>query len=185
MALTVTTTASTVDDGAQIAYSMTADRGVSGQIATESPSTVLSGANETGARIAFGIPVAANSSGVLNNSCKPLTAAGAILGLSARTATTERDGPSNSYADGIPDGRAVNILTRGFIYLEVIEAVAPGDTLRYFKSGTNAGKWGKTSSAGNSLALAAGGWAIRKSGAVGTVLQLEINTPAQLSFTAD
>jgi hypothetical protein len=185
MALIVTPNASSVDDGAQIAYPLAADRGLPGQIADLTEATIRAGHNETAARIPFGIPVRLNGSGLLNNSCTPLTAAGAILGLTARTAVAERDGPSGAYADGIPIGAAVNILTRGPIYLEVIEAVALTDSLRYFKSGTNAGKWGKTASAGNSLLLTAGNWAIRKAGAVGTVLLLEINTPAALSFTAD
>jgi len=185
MALIVTTTASSVDDGAQIAYPLIADRGLPGQIADLRDANITTGHNETAARIPFGIPVRLNSSGVLPNSCTPLTAAGSILGLTARTAVAERDGPSGSYADGIPVGAAVNILTRGPIYLEVIEGVALTDSLRYFKSGANAGKWGKTASAGNSLLLTAGNWAIRKAGAVGTVLLLEINTPAALAFTAD
>lgn len=182
--LVFTTTASTVDDGAQIAYPALADRGIPGQIATIGPSSILTGANETGSRLNFGAPLALNGSGLLPNSVRLPTGAGAILGIAARTQTTERDGPPN-YADGIPDGRAVNILTRGIIYLDVWETVAIGAALRWFRTGTNAGRWGTTASAGNSLNLAAGGWIIRKAGNASTVLMLEINTPAQLSFTAD
>jgi hypothetical protein len=150
----------------------------------------VSGNNETGAFIGFGVPVNTNSSGVLANSCKLATAAGAILGISIRTEVNEKFGipaigAAPVYQDGIPDLKAVNILTQGTIYLAVMETVAPGDTLRFHKSGANAGKWGKTASAGNTLALAAGGWVIRKSGSTSQVLALEINTPAQLSFTAD
>lgn len=184
MALTVTPTASVIDDGAQIAYAMAGDRGLPGQIATIGDSTILTGANETGARIGFGVPLGANGSGVLPNSANVRTTAGALLGISVRTQTTMRDGPTG-YADGIPDGGAINILTQGFIYLEVWEILAIGDGLRYFKSGTNIGKWGKTASAGNSLALAAGGWVIRKGAAAGGVAVVEINTPAQLTVTAD
>lgn len=184
MPIIVTPTASNVDDGAQIAYQATADRGIPGQIATIGPAAILSGANETGARIPFGVPLAVNGSGVLPNSAQVRTTAGALLGISVRTQTVERDGPPN-YADGIPDGRAVNILTQGFIYLECWETVLPTDALRYFKSGVNAGKWGKTASVGNSLNLAAGGWAIRKGGSASQLLVLEINTPANLTVTAD
>lgn len=184
MALTFTTTASTTDDGAQIAYAMIGDRGFPGQIATIGPSTILTGANETGARIAYGVPLGLNGSGVLPNSASVRTTAGALLGISVRTQVSMRDGPT-SYADGIPDGAAINILTQGLIFLEVYEALAIGDALRYFKSGTNIGKWGKTASTGNSLALAAGGWVIRKAAAAGGVAVVEINTPAQLTVTAD
>lgn len=184
MALIITPTASVVDDGAQIAYAMAGDRGLPGQIGAIGPSSILTGANETGARIPFGVPLGLNGGGVLNNSANVRTTAGAVLGISVRTQTVERDGPTG-YADGIPDGRAVNILTRGFIYLECWEALAIGDALRYFKSGANLGKWGKSASVGNSLNFAAGGWVIRKGAVAGGVALVEINTPAQLTVTAD
>lgn len=190
MAQTFTPTAVSSGEGAQLSYAMNLDRGLPGQIADLTSVTVISGANETGSVLAYGVPVAANSAGVLNNSCKLATAAGAILGISVRTAVNEKvgipaPGAAPSYTEGVPDLKAVNILTKGVIYLEVMEAVAPGDALRFHKSGTNAGKWGKTASAGHTLALAAGGWVIRKAGAAGLVLALEINTPAALTFTAD
>jgi len=190
--LVFTTNASSIDDGAQISYPAQADRGLPGQIATSAPTTILTGANETGSRLLYGVPLAVNGSGQLPNSVTTRTTAGAILGISARTAAFERTGPDSSpaYADGIPDGRAVNILTRGVIYLDAWEAIAIGTNpaapiLRYFKSGTNIGRWGVTASAGNSLLLAAGGWAIRKAAAAGGVVMVEINTPAALTFTAD
>lgn len=190
MAQTFTPTTVTSGEGAQFDYPLNLDRGIPGQIADLSPVHIITGANETGAYLAYGVPVAANGSGVLNNSCKLAAAAGAILGITARTAVHEKSGipapgTAPSYTEGVPDLGAVNILTQGTIYLEVMEAVAPGDTLRFHKSGTNAGKWGKTASAGHTLALAAGGWKIRKAGAVGLVLAVEINTPAELTFTAD
>ena len=190
MAQTFTPTAVSSGEGAQLDYPMRQDRGIPGQIADLSTMRVITGNNETGGVIAYGVPLAANSSGVLANSCKLANAAGAILGLSARSAVFEKTGipapgSAPSYTEGIPDLKAVNILTQGTIYLEVMEAVAPGDNLRFHKSGANAGKWGKTSSTGNTLLLAAGGWVIRKSGSSTLVIALEINTPAQLTFTAD
>jgi hypothetical protein len=190
MAITFTPTAVSSGEGAQFNYKLTQARGVPGQIADLSGSRVISGNNETGAVIAYGVPVAANASGVLPNSCKLATAAGAILGISVRTSVNEKigipaPGAAPSYTEGVPDLKSVNVLTQGTIYLQVMEDVAPGDTLRFHKSGANAGKWGKTASAGNTLALAAGGWVIRKGGSTSQVLALEINTPAQLSFTAD
>lgn len=190
MAQTFTPTPVTSGEGAQLDYNLQLDRGLPGQIADLAMSRVITGANETGSMIAFGVPVNANSAGVLANSCKLATVAGAILGITVRSAVHEKvgipaPGVAPSYTEGVPDLKAVNILTAGSIYLQVMEAVAPGDTLRFHKSGTHAGKWGKTASAGNTLALAAGGWVIRKSGSANQVLALEINTPAQLSFTAD
>lgn len=190
MAQTFTPTAVSSGEGAQLSYDMQLLRGIPGQIADLSISRVVSGNNETGSSIAYGVPVTANSSGVLANSCKLATTAVAILGISARSAVFEKTGvpaigSAPSYTEGVPDLKAVNILTQGTIYLEVMETVNPGDNLRFHKSGANAGKWGKTASAGNTLLLGAGGWVIRKGGTSSQVLALEINTPAQLSFTAD
>lgn len=190
MAITFTPTTITSGEGAQFDYKLEQDRGVPGQIADLTSTRIITGNNETGSLIAYGVPVAANGSGVLPNSCKLATAAGEILGITVRTSVNEKKGipapgTAPSYQEGIPDLKSVNVLTQGTIYLEVMEAVAPGDTLRFHKSGANAGKWGTTASAGNTLALAAGGWVIRKSGSTSKVLALEINSPAQLSFTAD
>lgn len=190
MAQTFTPTAVASGEGAQLNYPMQQDRGIPGQIADLSSCRIITGANETGSAIAYGIPVAANSGGVLANSCEPATGAGAILGISVRTAVNEKTGipapgTAPSYTEGVPDLKAVNILTQGTIYLEVMETVEPGDALRYHKSGTHAGKWGTAASNGHTLALAAGGWVIRKTGTTSQVLVLEINTPAELTFTAD
>lgn len=190
MAQTFTPTAVTSGEGVQYNYPLQLDRGLPGQVADLASARVITGANETGSLLAYGVPVAANSGGVLANSCQLATGAGAILGITLRSATQEKQnipaiGSAPNYSEGIPNLKAVNILTQGTIYLEVMEAVGPGDTLRFHKSGTYAGKWGKTASNGNTLALAAGGWVIRKAGSAGQVLALEINTPAQLTFTAD
>lgn len=190
MTQTFTPTAVSSGPGAQFDYPLQLDRGLPGQIANLALCQVVTGANETNGLIAYGVPVAVNGSGLLANSCQLATAAGAILGITARSAVHEKVGipapeAAASYSEGIPALKAVNILTKGVIYLEVMEAVAIGAALRFHKSGTHAGKWGTAASANNTLALAAGGWVIRKAGAAGLVLALEINTPAQLSFTAD
>jgi hypothetical protein len=191
MAQTFTTTAVSSGEGVQYDYPQVMARGVRGQIASGMDTTVISGSNETAGYVAYGIPVVANSGGVLPNSFRGATTAGAILGILARSHVNEKDGrpmptvAPTVYTDGVPPLKAGNILTKGQIYLEVMEAVAPGDTLRYHKSGANSGKWGKTASAGNTLALAAGNWVIRKSGDAQTVMVLELNTPGALTFTAD
>ena len=135
----------------------------------------------------LGVPLVRNGSGVLPNSAQVASGAGALLGISVLTDVHElgsRDA-ATPYQAGIRPDHAVNILKEGAIYIEVFEAVAPGDALRYFKSGANAGKWGKTASAGNSLALAAGAWEIERGAAAGGLLVLRVNAPAALTFTAD
>jgi hypothetical protein len=89
------------------------------------------------------------------------------------------------YQEGIAPNDAVNILKVGAIYIDCWESLAPGNALRYFKSGTNAGRWGKTASAGNSLLFSAGGWEIERPAAAGGLAILRINTPAGLVVTAD
>jgi hypothetical protein len=185
MAQTYTTNAaSDTTQGVQSDYPLDMDRGIPGQLADLSDTHVISGSNETANRIAYGVPLVRNNSGVLPNSAQPATAASTLLGLHVRTHTQEFSPPPN-YSQGVPPGQAINILKRGAIYLEVVEAVAPGDALRYYKSGPNAGKWGKTASAGNSLLLTAGNWEIQKAGKVGQVLKVYFNCPANVAVTAD
>jgi hypothetical protein len=168
-------------------YPMQMAIGRIGELADISGSRIISGSNETTGVLPFGVPLVRNSSGVLPNSAQVAAAAGAILGISVLTDVQElshRDA-ATPYQQGIHPGYAVNILKEGAIYIEVFEAVAPGEALRYFKSGTNAGKWGKTASAGNSLNLAAGAWEIERGAAAGGLLVLRVNAPAALTFTAD
>lgn len=185
MAQTYTTTAaSDTTTGAQSDYPLDKDRGNPGQIADLSDTFIVSGSNETANRIAYGIPLVRNGSGVLPNSAQPATAASTLLGINVRSHTQEF-GPPPAYAQGVPAGQGLNILKRGAVFLEVMEAVAPGDALRYHKSGPNAGKWGKTASPGNTLLLTAGNWEIQKAGAVGRVLKVYFNCPANVAVTAD
>lgn len=168
-------------------YPMQMAIGRVGELVDLSNTTIVSGNNETTARIPFGVPLVRNGSGVLPNSAQVATAAGAILGLSVFTDVHEvaHRQAAVPYQEGVLPNMAMNILKVGAIYLEVFEAVAPGNALRYFKSGSNAGKWGKTASAGNSLNLAAGNWEIERGAAAGGLLVVRFNAPAALTFTAD
>jgi hypothetical protein len=158
-----------------------------GELADISSSTTISGNNETTSRILFGIPVIRNGSGVLPNSVTPAVAASTILGLTVLTDVHEvsHREAATPYQEGIAPNDAVNILKVGAIYIDCWESLAPGNALRYFKSGTNAGRWGKTASAGNSLLFSAGGWEIERPAAAGGLAILRINTPAGLVVTAD
>jgi hypothetical protein len=168
-------------------YPMQMAIGRIGELADISGSLIISGNNETTGRISFGVPLVRNGSGVLPNSVQVASAAGAILGFSVLTDVHEvaHRQAATPYQEGILPNMAVNVLKQGAIYLEVFEALAPGNALRYFKSGTNAGKWGKTASAGNSLNLAAGNWEIEKGASAGGLIVLRVNAPAALTFTAD
>lgn len=187
MAQTFDTVAGDGIQGVQSSYPLLLDAGVVGQVADMSEVDAIGGMNETASWIPYGIPLVRNGSGVAPNSCQPITAAGSLLGFSLRTNVRElgsRDA-NPAYRDGVPPKAQVNILKKGTILIEVFEAVAPGDALRYFKSGTNAGKFGKTASAGNSLLFTAGSWEIRKGAAAGGLLRLHIDTPAAIALTAD
>jgi hypothetical protein len=63
--------------------------------------------------------------------------------------------------------------------------VTVSNPLRYYKSGPNAGKWGTTVSAGNSLLLTAGAWEIERGVTGAGLLVLRVNAPGALTFTAD
>jgi len=187
MAQTFTNNAGSVFAGVGRDYPMQLAVGRIGELADISNSLIISGSNETTARIAFGIPVIRNGSGVLPNSVTPAVAASTILGITVLTDVHEvsHRQAATPYAEGIEPNDAVNILKVGAIYIDCWESLAPGNALRYFKSGTNAGRWGKTASAGNSLAFSAGGWEIERPAAAGGLAILRINTPAALVVTAD
>ena len=187
MAQTFTNNAGSVFAGVGRDYPMQMGVGRIGELADISNSTTISGNNETAARILFGIPVIRNGSGVLPNSCTPAVAASTILGITYLTDVHEvsHRHAATPYQEGIEPNRAVTILKVGAIYLDCWETLAPGNNLRYFKSGANAGRWGKTASAGNSLLFSAGGWEIERPAAAGGLAIVRFNTPAALVVTAD
>jgi hypothetical protein len=192
MANTITPNVVTSGAAGQIDYPMEKGIGLPGLLADLSGHDALSGSNETGATIRYGVPVVRNGGGVLPNSFVMATAAGALLGLLMRTNTHEKEGRPAinevaNYIEGVPDLKEGNVLIRGRIYIECMEAVAIGNpTLRFHKSGANAGKWGVAASAGNTLLLpATGAWTIRKAGSATQLAILEINTPANIVVTAD
>lgn len=187
MAQTFTNNVATVDAGVGRDYPMQMGIGRAGELADISGSLIISGNNETAGRIPYGVPLVRNNSGVLPNSAQVASGAGTLLGLNVLTDTNELTHRQASvpYLGGVPSGKAMNILKVGALYIEVWESLAPGNSLRFFKSGANAGKWGKTASAGNSLLLSAGAWEIERGAAAGGLAVIRINTPAALVFTAD
>jgi hypothetical protein len=187
MAQTFTNNAGTVFAGVGRDYPMQMGIGRIGELADISNSTIISGNNETAARILFGIPLIRNGSGVLPNSVTPAVAASTIFGFSVLTDVHEvsHREAATPYQEGIAPNDAVNVLKVGAIYLDCWESLAPGNALRYFKSGVNAGRWGKTASTGNSLNFSAGGWEIERPAAAGGLAIVRFNTPAALVVTAD
>jgi hypothetical protein len=187
MAQTFTNNAGTVFAGVGRDYPMQMGIGRIGELADISNSTIISGNNETTARILFGIPLIRNGSGVLPNSVTPAVAASTIFGLSVLTDVHEvsHRQAATPYQEGIEPNDAVNVLKVGAIYIDCWESLAPGNALRYFKSGIYAGRWGKTASTGNSLNFSAGGWEIERPAAAGGLAIVRFNTPAALVVTAD
>jgi hypothetical protein len=187
MAQTFTNNIGTVHAGVGRDYPMQMAIGRVGELFDISDSLIISGSNETNARIGFGLPLVRNSSGSLPNSAQVASAAGTLLGLSLMTDVNEltHQQAAVPYAGGVPAGGAISILKRGAIYIETVEAISAGNALRFYKSGPNAGKWGKTASAGNGLQLSAGAWEIERGAVAAGLAVLRINTPAALVFTAD
>ena len=187
MAQTYTNNPGSVFAGVGRDYPMQMGIGRIGELADISSSTIVSGNNETAARILFGIPLIRNGSGVLPNSVTPAVAASTIFGFSVLTDVHEvsHRQASTPYQEGIEPNDAVNVLKVGALYIDCWESLAPGNPLRYFKSGVNAGRWGKTASTGNSLNFSAGGWEIERPAAAGGLAIVRFNTPAALVVTAD
>jgi hypothetical protein len=187
MAQTFTNNAGSVFAGVGRDYPMQMAIGRIGELADISNSLIISGSNETAGLIPFGVPLARNGSGVLPNSVQVASAAGAILGLSVLTDVHEvsHRQAATPYAEGLNPREAVNILKQGAIFIETYQAVTVSNPLRYFKSGPNAGKWGTTVSAGNSLLLTAGAWEIERGVTGAGLLVLRVNAPGALTFTAD
>jgi hypothetical protein len=187
MAQTFTNNAGTVFAGVGRDYPMQMGIGRIGELADISNSTIIGGNNETAARILFGIPLIRNGSGVLPNSVTPAVAASTIFGFSVLTDVHEvsHRQAATPYQEGIEPNDAVNVLKVGALYIDCWESLAPGNALRYFKSGVNAGRWGKTASTGNSLNFSAGGWEIERPAAAGGLAIVRFNTPAALVVTAD
>ena len=187
MAQTFTNNAGSVFAGVGRDYPMQLGIGRGGELADISNSTIVSGNNETAARILFGIPLIRNGSGVLPNSVTPAVAASTIFGFSVLTDVHQVSHcqAATPYQKGIEPNDAVNVLKVGALYIDCWESLAPGNPLRYFKSGANAGRWGKTASVGNSLNFSAGGWEIERPAAAGGLAIVRFNTPAALVVTAD
>lgn len=192
MANTITPNPVTTGPAGQMDYPMEAGVGLPGLLADLSGHNSISGSNETGSAIPYGVPVVLNSGGTLDNSFAMATAAGALLGFLLRSDTHEKDGRPAinalpNYIEGVPDLKDGNILVRGRIYIQCMEAVSRGNpTLRFHKSGAHIGKFGTVASAGNTLALpVAAGWTIRRAGNATQLAILEINTPANIVVTAD
>lgn len=168
-------------------YPMQMGVGRIGELADISGSLIISGNNETGARIPFGVPLARNGSGVLPNSVQVAASAGAILGLSVLTDVHEVSHRQAAvpYQEGVEPNDAVNILKQGAIYLDCFQAVTTANPLRYYRTGVNAGRWGTAVSAGVSLLLSAGNWEIERGAGANGLLILRVNAPGALTFTAD
>lgn len=187
MPQTYTNNAGTGFQGVGRDYPMQLAPGRIGELADISRSLIIAGNNETTGRIGFGLPLARNGSGVLPNSVAIASAAGAILGLSVLTDVNEISHRQAAvpYAEGVEPNDAVNILKQGAIYLDVFQAVVPGNPLRYYRTGANAGRWGTAASVGVSLALTAGNWEIERGAGANGLLVLRVNAPGALTFTAD
>jgi hypothetical protein len=168
-------------------YAMQMAVGRVGELADISNSLVVTGNNETVGRIPYGVPLVRNGSGVLPNSAAVISAAGACLGLSLRSDANEAAHRQAAvpYGEGVEPLDAINILKAGAIFIQTYQTVTTANPLRYFRTGPNAGLWGTTVSAGNSLLLSAGNWEIERGVTGAGLMVLRINTPGALTFTLD
>jgi hypothetical protein len=201
MAVSFTPTTVASPSGVQGSYPLTMEAGLEGGLADLQAYVSRSYFNQTGAAIAFGAPVQLDPTGGRD----PLAARMAItvtnvLGITTHSNTFEgaqgsvyTRTPSPILADGrmgYPDKQALNVVSKGVLWVYSCEAVAIGDAVRFFAvthdptlAGAHVGRWGKTAVANKSVAVSGGARWLSKTSAAGLAL-LEIDLPGA-TFTLD
>ena len=206
MAITFTPTTVTNPKGVQGDYPLELTVGHEGMLADLQAYVSRSYYNQTGAAIPFGRLVATDdTAGNDVYAVKLADAATGIVGITIDCYTFEAVEKANTHyignptwirtdaegSDhvGYPDEQALNVMSKGVIWVHTVEAVALGDDVRAFitdysgtTSGADIGRFGTTAVASNTVAITAARWLSETDGAGLALLELDI--PAA-TFTAD
>jgi hypothetical protein len=203
MATTFTATTVANPIGAQGTYPQREGVGHEGMIADLQAYVTRSYFNQSGAAIPFGVPcMTDNNPTTLDQyAIEQATGATLIVGLTVDTLIHEGVSGSQAYIPnpsplasdgrmGYASGQAVNILSKGVIWVWSAVAVSLGDAVRFYKvdhSGTIAtaylGRWGKTAVANKTIAVTSGARWLSETSAAGLAL-LEFDLPGA-TFSAD
>lgn len=171
--------------GVQGSYPQNLTRGHEGMLGDLQAYVSRSYMNETGAVIPFGHAVLANASGVADQSAKLPAGASAsgVIGIALDSNTFKAEATADG-RKGYPGSQAMNIASKGVVYVFSKDAIAVGDAVRLYhtdgvsasSTGAYAGRFGKTAAAGKTFEVTAGArWL--SSCAAGGIALLEIDIP--------
>jgi hypothetical protein len=206
MAVSFTPTVVSNPAGAQGSYPLELTVGHEGMIADLQAYVSRSYYNQSGVAIPFGSLVATDNDPGTNDPFAVLLApsGSAVVGLAADSLTFEgvpganasyTPNPTNIIGDGslragYPNGQALNVVSKGVVWVYSTAAIALGDAVRFFgvdhsATVTNAyvGRFTKTAVANKTFAMTGGVRWLSETSAAGLVL-LEIDLPG-ITFTAD
>lgn len=205
MAVTFTNSIVADPDGVQGSYPLDLTVGHEGMLADLQAYVSRSYYNQTGASIPFGRLLQSDTSVATNDQYAVAVASGAvgIVGISidsftfeaaSKTAYTRNPSWISTDAEGTehvgyPDTQVLNVMSKGVIWVHTVEAVSMGDDVRAFisdesatTSGADAGRFGSTAAAGNTVLIGGARW-LSETTEAGLAL-LELDIPAS-TFTAD
>ena len=205
MAVSFTPTVVSNPAGAQGSYPLELTVGHEGMIADLQAYVSRSYYNQSGVAIPFGSLVATDNDPVGNDPFAVLLAPSGtgVVGLAIDSLTFEGVGGSSSYTPnptniigdgslrvGYPNGQALNVVSKGVVWVYSTAAIALGDAVRFFGvdhsatvTGAYVGRFTKTAVAGKTFAMTGGVRWLSETSAAGLVL-LEIDIPG-ITFTAD
>lgn len=157
-------------------YEVNFQPGLPGSIATGIPATVRGKLNASGQTIAYGRALVQGSA--VNAAILPSTTTKDFIGVCLRTYVYENaQTPQGDF--GYADKQMFDVLTQGDIWVEVEEAVAPGDPVffRHEASGSNTivGKFRKSADTNTATQITAARWTTKTTGA--GIATLQINLP--------
>lgn len=205
MAITFTETSVTNPLGVQGSYPLELTVGHEGMLADLQAYVSRSYYNQSGAAIPFGRLLQIDNTPTTNDVYAVELAAGGtnIVGISIDCFTFEaasqtaydkvptwfRTDAEGTKHVGYPEQQALNVMSKGVIWVHTVEAISLGDDVRAFTSdqsagttGADQGRFGSTAAAGNTVLIGGARW-LSETTEAGLAL-LELDIPAS-TFTAD
>ena len=207
MAVTFTNTIVTDPKGVQGDYPLELIPGHEGMLVDLQAYVSRSYYNQSGGAIPFGRLLQLDTDPVTNDvyACELAAGATNVIGISIDSFAFEaaerkntayignptwlREDAEGKEHVGYPEEQALNVMSKGVIWVYTVEAVAMGDDVRAFitdqsgtTSGADQGRFGKTASVGNTVLIAGARWLSETTEA--GLAQLELDIPAS-TFTAD
>ena len=207
MAVTFTNTIVTNPKGVQGDYPLKMIPGHEGMLADLQAYVSRSYYNQSGGAIPFGRLLQLDTNPATNDvyACELAAGATNVIGISIDCFTFEaaerrntayignptwlREDAEGEEHVGYPEEQALNVMSKGVIWVYTVEAISMGDDVRAFiadysatTSGADQGRFGTTAVAGNTVLIGGARW-LSETTEAGLAL-LELDIPAS-TFTAD